>query len=151
MYLASVLLLMLVLPIVSIVIDAATSHEPLTMLMTARWFVFWMVGVRLILAGIRQIVQPKFTAQTIFRLQHQESEVVVRELGFSNLSLGVIGVGSLIWTTWRSAAALAGTVFYALAALIHIARRGRGFAESVAMLSDLFAAAVLAGAAFLAW
>jgi hypothetical protein len=150
MYLAAVLLLMLVLPVVCIVIDSVLGHEPATLLRIGRWFVFWMVGVRLLLAGIRQIARPKFTARAIFRLQHEESEFIVRELGFANSSLGLIGLGSLVWKPWMPAAALAGMVFYALAGVNHIAHRHRSFAQSVAMVSDLFAAVVLA-AALSAW
>jgi hypothetical protein len=148
MYLAAVLLLMLILPALCIVIDAAATHEPVTLLRIARWFVFWMVGVRLLLAGIRQIAQPEFTARTIFRLQHEESGVIVRELGFANFSLALIGLGSLLWRSWMPGAALAGMVFYALAGVNHLAHRDRGFAQNVALVSDLIAAPVLALALF---
>jgi hypothetical protein len=145
MYLATVLLLMLVLPVVCIIIEAAPSHEPPTLLLIGRWCVFWMVGARLLLAGIRQIAQPKFTARSIFRLQHEESELIVRELGFANLSLGLIGVGSFVWKPWLPAGALGGLAFYTLAGLNHLTHRNRTHEQNVAMISDLFAAAVLAG------
>jgi hypothetical protein len=148
MYLAAVLLLMLILPLVCIAIDATVNHEPATLLRAARWFVFWMVGVRLLLAGLRQIAQPGFTARRIFRLQHEESEVIVRELGFANFSLALIGLGSLLWKSWMPGAALAGMVFYALAGVNHLAHRERGFAQNVALVSDLIAAPVLAIALF---
>jgi hypothetical protein len=148
MYLLTVVLLMLVFPVVCIVIDAAGSHHALTPYLIGRWFVIWMVGVRLLLAGIRQIAQPKFTARVIFRLQHDESEAIVRELGFANFSLGLIGLASWLWDSWMPAAALGGMVFYALAGVNHLAHRARSAQQTVALVSDLLAAAALAAALF---
>jgi hypothetical protein len=70
MYLAVVVLLMGVLPAVSIVAEAALSHggADLTLLI-GKWFVFWSVGVRLILAGLRQTANPSFTAESIFEVR----------------------------------------------------------------------------------
>jgi hypothetical protein len=47
-------------------VEALVTHAPLDLwLLLGRWFVFWAVGVRLLTAGIRQIAQPRFTAETI--------------------------------------------------------------------------------------
>jgi hypothetical protein len=64
MYFASVLLLMFVLPVFCILVQSA-DHPFLQTLpfLTLKWFVFWAVGVRLFIAGIRQVVQPSFTAE----------------------------------------------------------------------------------------
>jgi len=144
MYVAVIVLLMLVLPLASIAIDVVTTHAPLSLLLIGRWFVFWSVGVRLLLAGMRQIIQPGYTAQVIFHLKHDESRVVIRELGFANVSIGLVGLGSLLWRSWAPAGAIAGTAFYLLAGLNHIGQRNRSALESVAMVSDLVAAAILA-------
>jgi hypothetical protein len=144
MYASVVLLLMLALPVVSIAIESATTHAPLSLSMVGRWFVFWCVGARLLLAGLRQIIQPNFTARVIFRLDSKESQVVVRELGFANTAIGLVGLGSVLWKSWAPAGALAGTVFYLLAGLNHLGQRNRSTPQSIALISDLFAAAVLA-------
>ena len=144
MYVATLVLLMLVLPALSIAIEAATTHGPLSLLLIGRWFVFWSVGMRLLLAGVRQIVQPGYTAQVILHLKHGESRVVVRELGFANVAIGLVGLGSLFWRAWAPAGAMAGAAFYLLAGLNHIGQRDRGALESAAMVSDLFAGAILA-------
>jgi hypothetical protein len=75
MYLAVVVLLMGVLPAVSIVAEAALSHggADLTLLI-GKWFVFWSVGVRLILAGLRQIADPSFTAESIFGVRDKGAD-----------------------------------------------------------------------------
>ena len=58
MYLA-VVLLMGVLPIASVLAEIAFSHSETRLpIFIGKWFVFWAVGVRLLLAGLRQIVNP---------------------------------------------------------------------------------------------
>jgi hypothetical protein len=143
MYIALVTLLMLILPLGSIAAEALQSHAGITLDLIAKWFCFWAVGIRLLLAGARQIAQPRFTAQVILGLKSDESLLLVRELGFANFAIGLIGVGTLPLPEWRLAAAVAGGAFYALAGINHVLRAHRNRLENLAMWSDLFAATVL--------
>lgn len=59
MYVVVVPLTMLVMPIISVLIQHAQTPTESLVVLTGRWFVFWGVGVRLGLAGLRQIVQPR--------------------------------------------------------------------------------------------
>ena len=64
MYLFIVIALMLVLPLISIVAqilltDHGALHGAAYLAVVAKWYVFWAVGARLSLAGLRQIVQPR--------------------------------------------------------------------------------------------
>jgi hypothetical protein len=87
MYLMVVVLLMGVLPVVSIIAEGALSHGGADLaLLIGKWFVFWSVGVRLILAGLRQIANPSFTAESIFGVRDKGALTIVRELGCGNLS-----------------------------------------------------------------
>jgi hypothetical protein len=65
MYTATVIGLMLIFPAASIVFELILQHRVLDAQIVGKWFVFWAVGVRLLMAGIRQIVQPRYTAETI--------------------------------------------------------------------------------------
>jgi hypothetical protein len=134
-----VLALMLVLPIASIVLDDA----PLSAVLVGTWFVFWAVGIRLLLAGIRQIVQPRYTAKTILGIESDDSLVLVRELGFANVAIGCIGAASLVVDGWWKPAAIAGAIFYGLAGINHTRHPGRNRLQNIAMVSDLFIAVVL--------
>ena len=59
MYLAVVVSLMGVFPLASVVAEAALQHGGADLtLLAGKWFVFWAVGARLILAGLRQILNP---------------------------------------------------------------------------------------------
>jgi hypothetical protein len=143
MYFVVVVGFMFVLPIICIVGEVLIGNVPFSLVVVGKWFVLWAVGVRLLLAGLRQILQPRYTAQVILSLKSDESLILVRELGFANFAIGLIGVGSVVYASWRPAGALAGGVFYALAGINHVLRPHRNKLEGIAMASDLWAAAVL--------
>jgi hypothetical protein len=146
MYLAIVVLLMLILPVVSIFVEFIVLHSAADLLfLVGKWFVFWAVGVRLLLAGLRQVVNPAFTAQTIFGVRDQGALTIVQELGFGNLSIGLIGALSLIEARWIVPAAVAGAAFYGLAGIKHLTKGERNGLENIAMISDLFIFVVLVG------
>src|SRR5262245_9023245 len=143
MYLAVVAAFMLLLPVGSVGLGV-TLGAPLSAGLVAKWFVIWSVGARLSLAGLRQIVQPRYTAEVILSLKHEESLVLVRELGFANLALGLVGLACWLFPAWVPAIALTGAIFYCLAGFNHLLRAHRSKLENIAMVSDLFVGLVLA-------
>lgn len=144
MYFVVVTLLTVVAPIVSIAIeDIARPHADLQHLL-GRWFVFWAIGVRLLLAGISQATRPAYTASGILGISDPKSEKVVAELGYANISMGVIGLLSVLRPTWIAPAALAGGLFLGLAGVKHALTTDRSAKENLAMATDLFVAAMLA-------
>ena len=145
MYVPMVVALLLLLPVASILIQlniAGTSSS--TVEIALRWFVFWAVGVRLLLAGLRQVTRPDYTAKVILGLKSEEPLIVVRELGIANTAIGCVGVASVMIHGWSLPMALAGAVFYGLAGMNHATHRQRGRLQDVAMVSDLLIAVVLA-------
>jgi uncharacterized protein DUF6790 len=145
LYYVVVATLMLAFPVLSVVVEAAHFSTDVNSVLIGKWFVFWSVGWRLLLAGLRQIAQPEYTAREILGLQSSESWTVVRELGFGNLALGIVGVVSLWLPSWQLAAALAGGLFYTLAGINHALQKHRNRLENVAMVSDLFVGMILLG------
>lgn len=146
MYLAVVATFMLVLPLGSIGLSVVATGVTLSAALVAKWFVIWSVGARLSLAGVRQIVQPRYTAEVILSLKHEESHLLVRELGFANVALGLAGLACWLFPVWVPAVALAGATFYCLAGVNHLLQPHRGKLETIAMVSDLFVGFVLAAA-----
>ena len=70
MYVIIVVLSLLVCPAASVVIQAAQGHHSFDdPVLIARWWTFWAVGIRLFIAGIRQVIQPRFTTEEIFRIR----------------------------------------------------------------------------------
>ena len=145
MYLAVVVLLMGVFPIASILIESFAFHSDASLVfLIGKWFVFWGVGMRLLLAGVRQMANPAFTADAIFGVKDKGAEVIVRELGFANFAIGVVGGLSLLNREWVVPAAIAGGLFYGLAGALHTRNGNRNTNENIAMVSDLFIFVVLA-------
>jgi len=148
MYLASVILLLAVCPAASIAVEwFAGGHSGGLMPLVGKWFVFWAVGVRLFIAGLRQAIQPSFTAETIFGVKEIAAHAIVREVGFGNLSMGTLGIATLAIPVWISPAAIVGGLYYGLAAALHVAHRERNAHEQIALISDAGVFVVLAAAA----
>lgn len=149
MHLIAILLFMAVLPLASIAIEALAFPGPPLFALVGKWFVFWGVGLRLITAGLKQVLDPSFTAQRIFKLADPAANRIVVEIGHGNLAMGAIAILSLAFPAWVAAAALAGCLFYLLAGLQHVRNTDRTGPENAALYSDLAMAAVLA--IYLAW
>jgi hypothetical protein len=144
-YLVTVALLLLVAPVGSVILEAVAGKQPPDlMLLIGKWFVFWAGGVRLFLAGLRQIIQPAFTARTIFEINDPGALSIVRELGFANVTMGAVGLASLGVPAWLTPAALVGFLYYGLAGIGHVGRQQRNAVENTALVSDLLIAALLA-------
>ena len=68
-----------------------------------------LVGrIRLILTGLCQVANPTFTADTIFGVKDKAALPIVRELGFGNSSIGLLGVCALANRGWIAPAIVMG-------------------------------------------
>ena len=126
-----------VLPLFSIVIECLSQPEPDLLFLVGKWFVFWGIGVRLLLAGLMQATRPSFTASTILGVQDPDAGKIVVELGYANIAMGLIGALSLLISAWIPPAGLAGGLFLGMAGLKHITNAERNTKENVAMATDL--------------
>jgi hypothetical protein len=139
LYLINVLATMLVLPILSIILEVAIKKTPLDVDLTGKYFIGWAIGVRLLIAGLRQSTRPQFTAEQIFNIRDsQDSLPFIRELGFANICMGLLGVISFFNREWRLPAAAAGGLYFGLAGFLHVFRKAATFNELIAKISDLF-------------
>jgi hypothetical protein len=111
--------------------------------LAGKWYVFWACGIRLLLAGIRQVSQPRFTATEFFDLDNVKAFPIVREIGFGNLAIGILGICTIFRPAWLVPAAIVGGVYYGLAGLGHLMCDERNWMETLAMVSDGFAFLVL--------
>ena len=144
MYYAIVAFTMVVAPLLSIAAEypGITGLGSLIVVAT-KWFAFWAVGVRLLLAGVTQIVKPGYTLKGILGVDESRAHVVVQELGFANLSIGLAGLLSILFSIWALPVAFIGGLFLGLAGVNHLMRPHRNMRENVAMVTDLWAAAIL--------
>lgn len=143
MYYAMIILLMGVLPVASIVIEHLISNADLIALV-GKWFVFWACGLRLLIAGIRQTINPEFTVRTILDIADKGAAKVVVELGFANTAMGIVSIASLLRPDWVLPAAIVTGLYYGLAGIKHVVNVGRNRIETWATVSDLGIFAVLA-------
>jgi hypothetical protein len=138
-YLLVVVLLLLVLPVWSMVMEYYLKPGRTEFWnLTGKWFVFWAVGIRLLMAGFRQIFQPAFTAREIFRIKDKAGFAIVKELGFANLCTGLAGVLTLWLPAWIVPTAFIGGLYYGLAGIGHLAKEPDSQNELIALYSDLF-------------
>jgi len=146
MYFLVVILLLGIAPAGSVFYEHSYLHSTASLIfLIGKWFTFWAVGVRLFIAGLRQTIQPRFTAQEIFKVEGEAVFPIVREIGFANLSMSTLALLSLPYPSCLLAAALVGGLYYGFAGLLHVAGHERNLKENVAMVSDLFIAVVLLG------
>lgn len=146
MYIASVLLLTLILPLGSVYVDREVMGNALPlMLLVGKWFAFWAGGVRLVIAGVRQQLSPRLTSQGIFGIASDDPLPFVRELGMANVAMGAVCLPAAFLPAFVLPAAIVSGLYYAQAGIGHIRHGGRNAARTVAMISDLAVAAALLG------
>lgn len=144
MYVVTVLLLCVVLPIGSAIVAHLTAHDPAPWLaLLGAWFVFWSGGVRLILAGVRQLIQPRFTLKQIFNIASDDPLPIVQELGVANLAAGVAATASIAFPSFVLPMAIVGAIFYGAAGIRHLGDSHRNANQNLAMATDLLVGAVL--------
>jgi len=150
-YLFSVMGFMLIFPVLSFLAEIFFTKHFAAWELLGKWFVFWTIGVRLFTAGLKQAINPLFTTQYIFQIKSNESFAIVRELGFSNICIGLTGIVSLFMPHWRVVAAFTGGLYLGIAGLQHIVKGSLGFNESLAMISDIFVFFMMAWFCFMSY
>lgn len=150
MFTAAVLLLTLILPVGSACAEHFWAQASLPwVLLIGKWFAFWAGGVRLLIAGARQIVDPRFTSRGIFGIASDDPLPFVRELGMANVSMSTLCLASIAVPTFLLPAAMVSGLYYAFAGIFHVTRARHGWNETIAMVSDFYLAAALLG--YVAW
>ena len=124
-------------PVVSAFVEIIISNQPPSFALFGKWFIFFAVGIRLLLAGIRQTVNPAFTAKEIFHIETTDSFPIIRELGFANICFGLIGLISLFMPQWRIVSAFGSGLYYGLAGLEHFLKKPAGANEKFALVTDI--------------
>jgi len=144
MYILMITFIMFVFPIVSILVDLFVFRSSAgIMFLVGKYFVLWAVGIRLFTAGLRQAVNPRFTAEKILEIQGTEQFIIVQELGFANLAMGALGLSTMLFPNWLAPAALVGCLFFGLAGVRHIFSKERNLNETGALISNLVMTCVL--------
>jgi hypothetical protein len=142
-YLIVVSVLTFVLPTIAFALEHIIDDTSLTFALFGKWFIFSAVGLRLFLAGIRQITKPSFTAKEIFHIDNPDVFPIIIELGFANLCFGLVGIVSLLKPEWRVVSAFASGLYYAFAGSLHLIKKPVGTNEKFALWTDLLIFVIL--------
>ncbi len=136
----------IVLPVVSGAIQLVAAGGD-AVLVFGRWWVFWGVGSRLLVAGIAQVSGRGPTSAILGTdTPSVQERQLVRELGTANIALGAAGLLALV-PGWALPTGAAGGLFLLIAGLMHAPKRGKNPQESLATWTDILvgvAVAVLA-------
>ena len=88
------------------------------------------MGTRLLLAGISQLTNPGRTSQGILGIDDKNAEQVVHELGFANLSFGLVATATSLIPEWGLLGAVPGAIYLGLAGVRHVGKRGKNTEET---------------------
>lgn len=136
-YIISVTVLTFILPVIGFLVEYFTTGATLTFGLFSKWFIFSAVGLRLFLAGIKQVKNPEFTAKQIFDLDNPDSFPILHELGFANICFGLVGIVSLLRPEWRIVSVFASGLYYGIAGVQHGLKKNSGINEKFALWTDL--------------
>lgn len=142
-YIVSVVALTFILPALGFLAEHSIAGTPFAFGLFSKWFIFSAVGLRLLLAGIKQVKNPAFTAKQIFHIDSPESFPILRELGFANICFGLVAIVSLFRPEWRIVSAFASGLYYGIAGIQHCLQKAPGINEKVALWTDLIISALL--------
>ena len=141
-YFILVILQTIVLPIVSGVIElVVVGGDPV--LVFGKWWVFWGVGTRLLVAGVAQLSGKGPTSAILGATAPSIQETqLTRELGMANLTIGLAGLLALV-PGWALPAGFAGGIYLLIAGIMHLPKKGKNPQESLATWTDLLVGVVV--------
>ena len=142
-YIISVSILTFIIPIIGLTVEHFLDDTQLLYEIFFKWFIFSAVGLRLFLAGIKQVKNPAFTAKHIFHIDSPECFPILRELGFANICFGLIGIISIYKSEWRMVSAFASGLYYGIAGAQHAFKKNSGINEKFALWTDIIIFAFL--------
>jgi hypothetical protein len=147
-YFILVTLQTVVLPIASALIELlVVGGDPI--LVFGKWWAFWGVGTRLLVAGVAQMSGKGPTTAILGATSpNVQAQQLTRELGTANVGMGLAGLLALV-PGWAVPAGIAGAVFLLIAGILHIPKKNKNAQETLATWTDLLVGiVVLAVAAY---
>ena len=135
-YFALVIAQTVALPLVSGAIELAeTGGDPI--LVFGKWWVFWGVGSRLLVAGVAQVSGKGPTSTILGATTPSIQEVqLTRELGVANIAMGLAGLLAIV-PGWALPAGAAGGVFLLIAGIMHVPKKNKNAQETLATWTDI--------------
>lgn len=136
-YIMSITVLTFILPTIGILVQILLDNIPFSFELTGKWVIFSAVGLRLLIAGFKQVTDPAFTAKGIFNIDSPESYPILRELGFANTCFGLVALISFFVPDWRIVSAFASGLYFGIAGIQHWIKKPVGGNETYALVTDI--------------
>ena len=106
-----------VFPIVTSIVDIYIHNEKYSNLnIWYKWFLFWSIGIRLLLIGIKKVLFPLFYIKKVYKSYCNQPNII-KDFGFSYISIGILGIISLFYDNWKFPTYITGSILYLLIGL----------------------------------
>ncbi len=142
-YILTTGLFVIIFPVISICAEAIIKGIPADPGLMGKWLIFWVAGIRLSLRGIKRIYRRGAAPAIFFNEERKETFLMIRELSFANITIGVMGILSVVNSNWRQIAGLAAAIFFGLSALQHFFIKPVNGKEMAIMVTDIIVFAIL--------
>ncbi len=104
-------------PIITAIIDIKTSNNKFDDYnIWYKWFLFWTIGIRLFLIGIKKVIYPLFYIKKVYKSYCNQPNII-RDFGFSYISIGILGILSIFNRSWQFPTFITGLILYSLIGL----------------------------------
>ena len=123
-HLISKISISIILPLLCVLIEIAISKRQNNAIIFKntflKWLCFWVVGFNAISVGVMQAFNPSYTANLLHVTM--SDFIIVEELGFAQLGIGIVALLSLKWVKFRKPAVMAYGIFIFGCTVIHFLR-----------------------------
>ena len=140
-HLISKISISIILPLICILIEIAIIKRKNKSVIfkntSLKWLCFWVVGFNAISAGVMQAFNPSYTANLLHVAM--SDFIIVEELGFAQLGIGIVALLSLKWVKFRKPAVMAYGIFIFGCTVIHFLRFSAiEMGEIISTLNDIW-------------
>lgn len=136
-YIVDVYLFTVLLPFIAICVEAIRSDGRILATVIEKWFLFFAIGMRFLLGGIRRTARIKFRTGKIFHIEKRKCCPVLRELGITNFSFGTVAVISFFIPSWRNITAFGSCLYYGAAAFSELLIKQAGMNHVFMLFSNV--------------
>lgn len=112
------ILVLTALPLVSLIIEHKINDVEIQAGLVGKWFVFWTVGIRLLIGGVVQILAALRQGNTILLRSNAGSDTR-KIVGIVKMALAVLGFLCIINDKWSLLAAVTAGFYIGLAGFQH--------------------------------
>ncbi|PVD52239.1 hypothetical protein DC498_10980 [Terrimonas sp.] len=128
--------LLTALPVLSVIAEHQFHHTDVNTILVGRWFIFWTVGIRLLVAGFTQVITAHRQGNTIL-LRGDPNGDTRKIIGLVKILLAGLGFLCMINNEWSLLAAITVGLYIGLAGFQHDFKKPITWEDWIYMIYDL--------------